>query len=203
MKDIWKAVTKQSDALPSFASCWEHMMTKCRVFIWVCDRVQQSSNILIETLILFTLCKFKGEWILLILFSFTVWVHMFSFSPLETFFCCADMHWNILPGLFSISLGILLVFAAWVDNFTHSLLLLSLTIWYLTSFAHPHLCSLCSWYMKRPFWLLMFAKVHEPQSSVSGLKMNERAGYLLGNIFVLTWPLMFKELNSGWQGICS
>lgn len=113
------------------------------------------------------------------------------------------MHWNTLPGLFSISLGIPLVLAAWVDNFTHSLLLLSLTIWYLTSFAHPHLCPLCSWYKKRPFWLLMFAKVHEPQSSVLGIKVDERVGYLLGNTFLLLWPLMLKELNTGRQGICS
>lgn len=82
MKNIWKAVTKQSDAFPSFANCWQHMVTKCRVFI----RVQQSSNILIGTFILFILCKFKGEQIMLILFFCTVWVHLFSFFPLESFF---------------------------------------------------------------------------------------------------------------------
>lgn len=113
------------------------------------------------------------------------------------------MHWNILPGLFSISLGIPLVLAAWVDNFTHSLLLLPLTIWYLTSFAHPHLCALCSWYRKRLVWLLMFAKVHEPQSSVLWVKVDEKVWYLLGNTFLLLWPLMLKELNTGRQGICS
>lgn len=34
----------------------------------------------------YSFCKFKGGWILLILFSFTVWVEIFNFSPLETFF---------------------------------------------------------------------------------------------------------------------
>lgn len=93
MKDIWKAVAKRSDALPSFANCWEHMVTKCRVFIWV----QQSSNILIGTSILFTLCKFKGDWIMLIPFSCTVWVQLFSFSPLESFFllCWCALKYSI------------------------------------------------------------------------------------------------------------
>lgn len=84
MKDIWKAVAEQSDALPFFFffPTIEHMVPTYIVFIWV----QQSSNIFVGTFILCTLCKFKGEWIMLIPFSFTVWAQLFSFSPLEPFF---------------------------------------------------------------------------------------------------------------------
>lgn len=129
MKDIWKAVTKQSDALTSFANCWQHMVTKCKVFKWV----QQSSNILIGTFIFFTLCKFKGEWNYvnpILLHSVSSAFQLFP-TGVFFFFSCADVHWNILSGLFSISLDVLLVWAAWEDNFNHSLLLVSsFEIWH-------------------------------------------------------------------------
>lgn len=165
------------------------------VFIWV----QQSSNVWLEYSF-YSLSKFKGEWILLILFSFTMRVEIFNFSPLEAFFSCADMHWNILPGLFSISLGMPLVLPAWVDNFTHSLLLLSLTIWHPLSIL---IYVLFAAGIGRDRFYFSCLPKFMLQSSVLGVKMDERAGCLLGNTFLLLWPLMLKELNTGSQGICS
>lgn len=129
----------------------EHMVPTYIVFIWV----QQSSNIFVGTFILCTLCKFKGEWIMLIPFSFTVWAQLFSFSPLEPFFflilCwCAPKYSVWLAQCF---LRLPYSFNCLGGQF-HPLTVITLTIWNLSSFAFSHLHLLCNQYMKR---LLTFA----------------------------------------------